>query len=147
MSTEDFLQKLDQNPDDVTFDQTMQLIDENYAFVPTAFINGMIKNEVGENNGSCKLFAFAKLNKLSAEKTERSARERRFKRSHSKWAVKWPLRIMRALVMANTRSWSLSRLSCKNGQLQESVIANSLLSFLQSQRRSIGFSEPGIYWR
>ncbi len=69
MSTEDFLQKLDQNPDDVTFDQTMQLIDENYAFVPTAFINGMIKNEAGENNGSCKLFAFAKLNKLSAEKT------------------------------------------------------------------------------
>ncbi len=69
MSIEDFLLKLSQNPTEVTFDQTMQIISDHYDFTPTAFINGMIKNGVGENSGSCKLFAFAKLNKLNSEKT------------------------------------------------------------------------------
>ncbi len=65
MRLEKFIKHLQQNPQQVSFEQTMQLIDELYAFTPVAFRNGVIENAIGENSGSCKLLAFAKLNKLS----------------------------------------------------------------------------------
>ena len=40
-----------------------------YAFTPTAFANGELSNAAGENNGSCKLFSFAKLTGLTKEQT------------------------------------------------------------------------------
>ncbi len=69
MNVSEFLGKVKQEPLAVTFDQTMETVDANYEFTPTAFINGMIKNEAGQNNGSCKLFAFAQLNGLSTDET------------------------------------------------------------------------------
>ena len=42
----------------------MQVIEENYTYTPVAFSNGSINNEAGQNEGSCKIFAFAKLNSL-----------------------------------------------------------------------------------
>ena len=47
----------------------MQVIEDNYTFTPTTLTNGDIKNNAGENSGSCKLFAFAKLQKLQKEET------------------------------------------------------------------------------
>ena len=44
-------------------------MDENYEFTPSAFRNGELQNAAGQNSGSCKIFSFAKLQKLSAEKT------------------------------------------------------------------------------
>lgn len=52
-----------------SFPETIAYIDENYYFTPTTFKNGNQLNNAGENNGSCKIFAFAKLNQLSKEET------------------------------------------------------------------------------
>jgi len=64
-----FKTKLQENPTKVAFAETMQVIEDNYSFTPTAFTNGEIKNNAGENSGSCKVFAFAKLEQLSKEET------------------------------------------------------------------------------
>ncbi|MDI9309283.1 MAG: HopJ type III effector protein [Limnohabitans sp.] len=54
---------------DKKFQEVLTHIDENYDFIPTAFKNGNQYNEAGQNNGSCKVFSFAKLNNLSKEET------------------------------------------------------------------------------
>mgnify|MGYP006001289593 CR=1 FL=1 len=67
MIIQEFKTKLKSNPTSINFAETMQVIDDNYNFTPTTFTNGDIKNNSGENSGSCKLFAFAKLQKLTKE--------------------------------------------------------------------------------
>ena len=57
-----FLDKANANPDTVTFQETVTVIDANYTFTPTAFKNGNHFNNANENNCSCKIFAFAKVN-------------------------------------------------------------------------------------
>ena len=52
-----------------SFQEVLNHIDENYHFTPTVFKNGNQYNEAGQNNGSCKVFSFAKLNNLSKEET------------------------------------------------------------------------------
>ncbi len=64
-----FLEKVKQKPQEINFLDTIALIEENYTFTPTAFKNGLLFNAVGENSGSCKLFAFAQLNNLSETDT------------------------------------------------------------------------------
>lgn len=53
----------------IDFKEVIAFIDENYNFTPTRFINGNTINEANENNGSCKVFSFAKLQNLSKEET------------------------------------------------------------------------------
>ena len=67
MTINTFLDKLEQTPTAITFAETIAVIEENYNFTPTAFKNGEQHNDSGENSGSCKLFAFALLQKLSQE--------------------------------------------------------------------------------
>ncbi len=69
MSIESFIEQLRTTPESIEFNDTMSVIDENYTFSPTSFINGTTYNEAGENNGSCKLFAFAQLHDLSEQET------------------------------------------------------------------------------
>ena len=69
MNLELFLQQLSTAPDTIEFDVTLSVIDQNYLFTETAFQNGDTFNEAGQNNGSCKLFAFAKLNALNESDT------------------------------------------------------------------------------
>lgn len=69
MNLNDFLKKLGDAPDSICFNDTVALIDEHYDFTPTAFTNGAVRNEAGQNNGSCKLFSFARLNGLSPQQT------------------------------------------------------------------------------
>lgn len=64
-----FLEKLKQAPEEISFTETIAIIEENYNFTPTAFKNGTQSNASGENSGSCKLFLFAKLQNLSKEET------------------------------------------------------------------------------
>jgi len=53
----------------IEFEQVMRCIDEYYEFTPVAFTNGSAKNSAGENNGSCKVFAFAKIHGLNEQQT------------------------------------------------------------------------------
>ncbi|CAH0535644.1 hypothetical protein VST7929_03157 [Vibrio stylophorae] len=69
MELEAFLATLMQQPEVIEFEQTMAVIDHSYDFIPTAFRNGETNNQAGENNGSCKIFAFASLNKLTPAQT------------------------------------------------------------------------------
>src|SRR3954447_13435775 len=69
MQLDTFLKKLNDTPESITFDDTMAVINASYEFMPTSFTNGEVKNEAGQNSGSCKLFAFAMLNQLSEEQT------------------------------------------------------------------------------
>ncbi|RXK62143.1 type III effector [Lacibacter luteus] len=69
MRIDDFLSKLRSNPDAIAFTDTIATIDANYDFTPVRFTNGSAVNEVGSNSGSCKLFAFARLQHLTKEET------------------------------------------------------------------------------
>jgi len=69
MTLNDFLQRLSDTPDSITFNDTIALIEALYIFTPAAFKNGDMNNEAGQNNGSCKLFAFARLHNLSQQQT------------------------------------------------------------------------------
>lgn len=69
MDKQAFLEKLQSTPQDITFDDTMAVIDAHYTFTPTSFRNGASVNEAGQNNGSCKILAFGMLNDLSAAQT------------------------------------------------------------------------------
>lgn len=51
------------------FEDTMAVITENYDYQPTGFHNGDLRNEAGQNEGSCKIFAFAQLNELNQDQT------------------------------------------------------------------------------
>ena len=53
----------------VTFAQVIEFIETYYQHQPTAFKNGDTYNESTQNQGSAKVFAFAKLNNLNAEDT------------------------------------------------------------------------------
>ena len=69
MLIQQFKTKLKANPTSIFFAETMQVIEDNYTFTPTTFTNGELTNNAGENSGSCKLFVFAKLQKLQKEET------------------------------------------------------------------------------
>ncbi|WP_432672236.1 HopJ type III effector protein [Flavobacterium sp. SM2513] len=69
MGITSFLKQLESNHESISFQDTIAVIEANYTFIPTAFSNGNQINNVGENNGSCKIFAFAKLNQLDKLQT------------------------------------------------------------------------------
>jgi hypothetical protein len=57
----------------VPFADTLALIGELYDYTPAAFTNGqgadMLESPAGSNEGSCKVFAFARMNGLDAGQT------------------------------------------------------------------------------
>ncbi|MCG6339830.1 HopJ type III effector protein [Vibrio fluvialis] len=63
------LTQLTEQPENVVFAEVIATIDAYYDFTPTAFDNGETRNKANQNNGSCKIFAFAQLNQLSPEAT------------------------------------------------------------------------------
>ncbi|MFK7892406.1 MAG: HopJ type III effector protein [Granulosicoccus sp.] len=69
MELELFLNRLEMEPDAVEFTEVVALINNLYNYIPTAFRNHNIYNDVGQNTGSCKVFAFARLHELSEEQT------------------------------------------------------------------------------
>ncbi|WBV53962.1 HopJ type III effector protein [Chryseobacterium gambrini] len=62
-------EQLENAPQEIQFKEVIAFIDEHYDFTPTKFTNGNTVNEANQNNGSCKIFSFAKLNDLSKEET------------------------------------------------------------------------------
>ena len=65
MSLDAFLSKVKTEPKTLEFSELMAVIEAHYDFTPTAFRNGTVQNGAAQNQGSCKLFAFAKLHGLS----------------------------------------------------------------------------------
>ncbi len=73
MTIEQFIEQLRQQPESVEFEQTMALIEEHFYYQPVRFTNGAgsdtVVNEAGSNEGSCRLFAFARLAGLDEQET------------------------------------------------------------------------------
>jgi hypothetical protein len=69
MQLQAFLDRLNNEPESIQFDDSMAVIEANYHFTPTPFRNGETLNEAGQNNGSCKILAFGQLNGLSVDQT------------------------------------------------------------------------------
>ena len=69
MTVYEFLDKLRKTPEEITFGDTIGIIDTYYNFSPSRFTNGEVINEAGQNSGSCKVFSFALHHKLSKEET------------------------------------------------------------------------------
>jgi hypothetical protein len=63
------LDKIHHSPTSITFPEVIAHIDTDFDFTPTRFVNGNTVNEAGQNNGSCKVFSFAKLNNLTVDQT------------------------------------------------------------------------------
>ena len=68
MSLDVFLNKVRQN-EALVFADVLALIGENYHYQPTEFSNGELVNVAGTNEGSCKVFSFAKLHDLTEAET------------------------------------------------------------------------------
>lgn len=69
MELELFLNRLETQPKSIEFPDVIALVNSLYTYIPTAFHNHHIHNEAGQNTGSCKIFAFARLHELSKEQT------------------------------------------------------------------------------
>jgi len=69
MTLEQLLEQIKTSPETIEFADVIAVIDATYDFEATGFSNGETRNEAGENNGSCKIFAFAKLQNLSEPQT------------------------------------------------------------------------------
>ncbi len=69
INLKNLLEQIKHQPDKVDFDEVMQVISEQYLYQPTSFTNGMLVNDVSTNEGSCKIFAFAKMHNLTESQT------------------------------------------------------------------------------
>ena len=68
-----FIKQIKTTPEKTEFKDVIEIIDKYYRYTPTRFINGTgnenIINTAGENEGSCKIFSFAKLHQLDEAQT------------------------------------------------------------------------------
>ncbi|WP_299692210.1 HopJ type III effector protein [uncultured Vibrio sp.] len=69
MELETLLNTLTETPENVQFEDTMHVIEAYYEFSETEFRNGDVVNAAGQNNGSCKIFAFGLEQNLSPDQT------------------------------------------------------------------------------
>lgn len=73
MTVVQLLEKIRQSPESVVFDDVIATINAHYHYRPTRFTNGLgdasVVNEAGQNEGSCRIFAFARLNDLDEAET------------------------------------------------------------------------------
>ncbi len=65
----DLFTQINQQNVNLEFEQVMEFIRENYLYQPADFVNGVLNNEAGTNEGSCKIFYFAHLNGLNQQQT------------------------------------------------------------------------------
>ncbi|MFC3031562.1 HopJ type III effector protein [Pseudoalteromonas fenneropenaei] len=65
----ELLQHLEHQPETLRFADVITSIEAHYHFTAVAFNNNGVDNAGGENQGSCKVLAFAKLHQLSKAQT------------------------------------------------------------------------------
>jgi hypothetical protein len=70
---ETLLEQIKNTPEKTEFNDVISIIDKHYRYIPTRFKNGadndVVINTAGENEGSCKIFSFARINNLNKEQT------------------------------------------------------------------------------
>ena len=64
-----FIERLRTTPETMQFAEVIALIDSHYSHTPTAFVNGTVTNQASENQGSAKVFSFARLHGLNQTET------------------------------------------------------------------------------
>ncbi len=69
MTISTLLTQLNEDATLIQFSDVIQVIEDAYKYTPTSFHNGDTFNQAGTNEGSCKLFYFAKLNNLPEAQT------------------------------------------------------------------------------
>jgi len=73
VTIDELIEKIKAQPSNVDFAEVITAIDSTYNYTPSHFSNGTgsnsIVNEVGTNEGSCKIFAFARLHQLDEKQT------------------------------------------------------------------------------
>lgn len=73
MTLRELLEQIRYQPELVEFEAVMSVITDSYHYIPTRFVNGRGSlcqiNEAGNNEGSCKIFAFAQIHDLSPKET------------------------------------------------------------------------------
>ena len=73
MTLDELLTAITESPDTVDFNDVIEVVQANYRYTATEFTNGLgdalLVNQAGTNEGSCKVFAFAKLNQLNEAQT------------------------------------------------------------------------------
>ncbi len=72
MTLPELLQKI-QAADEIGFETAQSVILDNYHYHPVAFYNGLgeqrLSNAAGSNEGSCRIFAFARIHDLNEQQT------------------------------------------------------------------------------
>ena len=66
---EAFMKTVKSEPDSIEFEQTMAAIEDGYDYSAVAFSCGELESSAEQNQGSAKIFSFAKLNKLNKDTT------------------------------------------------------------------------------
>ena len=73
MTTENLLDSIKNSPDEINFDEVIQYITDHYDYTPSRLTNGIspdqVINEAGTNEGSCKVFAFGRIENLTKAET------------------------------------------------------------------------------
>jgi hypothetical protein len=73
LSMQVLLDSVRQKPDTLAFPDVIATIHAHYQYTPTSFTNGIgehkLVNEAGSNEGSCKVFAFGRLQALTELET------------------------------------------------------------------------------
>ena len=73
MSIPSLLKRLRSAPESIEFPRVLETINAHYEYLPTHFTNGIdadcVTNAAGTNEGSCRVFAFARLNHLNEAET------------------------------------------------------------------------------
>lgn len=70
---EKFIQQIKAAPEKTVFKDVIDIVNQYYDYTPAPFSNGVanekVINAAGENEGSCKLFSFAKIHQLDVAQT------------------------------------------------------------------------------
>ena len=69
MTPQEFIERLKTEPTTLDFEDTISTIEEHFTYVPVTFQNSELTNNGGENEGSCKIFAFGQIMQLSQQET------------------------------------------------------------------------------
>ncbi len=73
MPIQTLLSKITSQPEQISFDEVIDTIARHYHYKPSRFHNGShhdtLTNKAGSNEGSCKIFSFARLNNLTKQQT------------------------------------------------------------------------------
>ena len=73
MTKIELMRQINDKPGSIEFNVMMEFISQNYAYQPVRFVNGLssdaVINDAGTNEGSCKIFALAKLLGLDEQST------------------------------------------------------------------------------